>query len=194
MELLEGSDLATLMTTAGKPLSFDVGLRYLEQVCTGLQLAHERGVIHRDIKPQNLFITQDGVAKVMDFGIAKRLRAPGVTVAGMIVGTPEYMAPEQATGFSSVTALTDLYALGATAYMMFTGRPPFNYPDLVALLTAHATERPASPRVHNPAIDSELEGVILRLLEKEPAKRFTSAREVAESLQAIRERLEAMES
>ncbi|MBS1148532.1 MAG: serine/threonine protein kinase [Myxococcaceae bacterium] len=192
MELLEGHDLATVLEALGKPMPFELGLRYLEQICNGLQMAHERGVIHRDIKPQNLFITSDGVAKVMDFGIAKRARAPGVTVAGMIVGTPEYMSPEQATGFSEVTPLTDLYALGATAYMMFTGKPPFTYPELIALLNAHATEKPASPRLRNPEIDPELEQVILKLLEKDPAKRFATARALGEALQAIRERLDEM--
>ncbi len=191
MELLEGADLSTFQTTLGGRVPMVEGLRYLEQVCVGLQAAHEREVIHRDIKPENIFITRDGVAKLMDFGIAKNLRTPGVTMAGMIVGTPEFMSPEQTSGFANVTSAADLYSLGATAYAMFAGRPPFTHPDLVALLVAHATQAPAPLRTHDPAVDLELEAVVLKALEKKPEQRFASAREMGERFAAIRERLEA---
>jgi serine/threonine-protein kinase len=191
MELLEGRDLALMLGEHAEPLGLRSGLRILEQVCVGLQFAHEQGVVHRDIKPQNLFITHDGIAKLMDFGIAKKLRSAGVTVAGMVAGTPEFISPEQIKSFSSVTHLTDLYALGATAYMMFTGAPPFTHPELIGLLMAQANDRPPPLRSKNPEIPLDLEAAILKLLEKDPARRFQSARAFGVALRAIRERLEA---
>ena len=186
MELLEGTDLALRLTSNGKPLPVLEGIRMLEQICVGLQLVHAQGVVHRDIKPQNIFITREGMVKLMDFGIAKKLRSPGVTVVGMVAGTPDFISPEQIKSFSSVTQLTDLYALGATAYMMFTGAPPFAHPDLIGLLMAQANERPTSARAKNPLIPPALDAVILKLLEKDPAQRFASAQELGEALKKIR--------
>jgi serine/threonine protein kinase len=100
LEFLVGEDMHTHIT---RGLTLEAGIDYLVQACAGLQRAHDLGIVHRDVKPENLFITNDGVLKVMDFGIAKRQRAPGVTVAGMVVGTPEYMSPEQAHGYSTLT-------------------------------------------------------------------------------------------
>jgi serine/threonine-protein kinase len=191
MEYLEGSDLASRLLTLGKPLPVIEGLRYLEQACMGLQAAHDCGVVHRDVKPHNLFVTTSGQVKLMDFGIAKKERTHGVTVAGMIAGTPEYMSPEQINDFSNVTHLSDLYALGATAYVMFTGSPPFNQPEVMAVLMAHVNTPAPSPRLRNPAIPPELEAAILRLLEKDPARRFGSARELADVVRQIRQSIEA---
>lgn len=192
MELLSGGDMAQLL--AGKK-AFPLlqGLRYLEQVCAGLQAAHERGVIHRDIKPQNLFVTADGTVKIMDFGIAKKAQSTGVTVVGQVCGTPDFISPEQIKDFSNVTPLADLYALGATAFMMFTGTPPFTRPDLMGQLMAHATEPAPSPRLKNPLIPAELDAAILRLLEKDPARRFPSARDLGAELLKIRRIVEAHE-
>ena len=189
MELLEGKDLSTLMEQRG-PIPVEEGLRWLEQICTGLQVAHERGVIHRDIKPHNLFVTTQGEVKVMDFGIARKLNSPGVTVVGTIAGTPEYMSPEQINGFSDVTHATDLYALGITAYQMFTGTLPFEHPELTRLLIAQATEAPPLPRSRNPKIPPDLELVLLSLLAKKPVDRPSSARELGASLRGIRASLE----
>ncbi len=190
MELLEGEDLGARMAKLGKPLPIVEGLRYLEQICVALQAAHDRGVIHRDVKPQNLFVTRDGIAKLMDFGIAKRQQSRGVTLNGVVAGTPEYISPEQISGFSSVTHKTDLYALGGTAYMLFTGAPPFAHPELMGLLLAQANEKPASPRLKNPEIPPELDAVILKLLEKNPDQRFESAAELGGTLSQIRRKLE----
>ena len=186
MELLEGQDLASLMNERGPRFPLLEGIKILEQVCTGLQAAHERGVVHRDIKPQNLFVTRSGEVKVMDFGIARKVNTPGVTVMGTIAGTPEYMSPEQINGFSDVTHATDLYALGITAYQMFTGKLPFERAELTALLLAQATEPPPPPRAKNPEIPPELELVLLMLLEKEPARRPAHAAELGAALRSIR--------
>jgi len=185
MELLEGRDLSTMLDELGPP-PVAVGVDYLMQACLGLQAAHDQGVIHRDVKPQNLFITDKGQVKLVDFGLAKKEQAANITVAGMIAGTPDYMSPEQINNFSSVTYLTDLYALGATAYHIFTGAPPFEDDGLVALLMAHA-QRPPTPLTEKvPGFPELLDKVILKLLEKDPAKRFQSARETAEALSQVR--------
>ncbi len=189
MELLDGVDLTTRMEQAGGPLPLVEGLVGLEQAARGLQAAHEKGVVHRDVKPQNVFITRSGVVKVMDFGIARRVNAPGVTVVGTIAGTPEFMSPEQINGFSEVTHSTDLYALGVTAYQVFTGRLPFEYPALTRVLLAQATEQPPSPRVHNPKLPPALEALILQLLEKDVARRPATAALVASALRQLRESL-----
>ncbi len=185
MELLSGKSLKERMT---QPIAFVDALGLLVQACSGLQAAHDAGVIHRDIKPDNLFVTDAGLLKVMDFGIAKQFAVSGVTVAGAIAGTPLYMSPEQIGSFSTVTHATDLYALGVCAYEMFTGAVPFAHPELVPLLMMHVNERPAALRSKNPSIPPDLEAVVLRLLEKDPLQRFASARECGVALEAIRSR------
>ncbi len=188
MELLTGRSLKEVLA---RPIELRTALGYLVQACHGLQAAHEAGVVHRDVKPDNFFITNDGVLKVMDFGIAKQYATPGVTVAGSIAGTPSYMSPEQIGNFSSVSHLTDLYALGVCAYEMFTGRVPFNHPELVPLLMLHVNAQPEPPRKLNPSLPAELEAVVLRLLAKDPAQRYQSCRELSLALSAIRDRLPA---
>jgi tetratricopeptide (TPR) repeat protein len=186
MELLSGNELKAQL---GKPLDVAVGIDYLVQACAGLQYAHDKGIVHRDVKPQNFFVTADNVLKVMDFGIAKRQDTQGMTVAGMIAGTPNYMSPEQINGFSTVTVSTDIYALGVIAFEMFTGDVPFSHPELMPLLMMHLTKPPPSPRAANPGLPTELEGVVLKLMEKDPARRYPSCRALAEELERIRRAL-----
>ena len=183
MELLRGRSLKSRMN---EPIDFLEALRLLEQACQGLQAAHEQGVIHRDVKPDNFFLTEAGVLKVMDFGIAKQQAAQNVTVVGSIAGTPAYMSPEQISNFSTVTLRTDLYALGVMAYEIFTGSQPFQHADLVPLLLLHVNQPPEPPRERNPGIPEELEEVILKLLDKNPARRHQSAHDLAEDLARIR--------
>ncbi len=185
MELLVGKSLKERMA---KPIEFRTALGYLIQACHGLQAAHDAGVVHRDVKPDNFFVTQDGILKVMDFGIAKQHATPGVTVAGSIAGTPLYMSPEQIGSFSSVTHLTDLYALGVCAFELFTGRVPFSHQDLVPLLMMHVNTPPPAPRKLNPQLAPDVEAAILKLLAKDPKQRFQSCRELAEHLGAIRDK------
>ena len=183
MELLRGRSLKSRMN---EPIDFLEALRLLEQACLGLQAAHDQGVIHRDVKPDNFFLTENGVLKVMDFGIAKHQAAQSLTVVGSIAGTPAYMSPEQISNFSAVTHKTDLYALGVMAYEIFTGSQPFQHSELVPLLLLHVNQPPEPPRERNPGIPEELEEVILKLLEKDPARRHQSAHDLAEDLARIR--------
>jgi len=186
MELLRGESLKERMA---RPMPYAEALDYLVQACRGLQAAHEAGVIHRDVKPDNFFVTGEGVLKVMDFGIAKHHAAPGVTVVGSIAGTPQYMSPEQISNFSAVTAATDLYALGVCAYELFAGSPPFVHGELLPLLMMHVSKAPEPLRKKDPAFPEDLERTILRLLEKDPARRHPSCNALADELSRIRERL-----
>jgi serine/threonine-protein kinase len=185
MELLVGMELRGRMS---EPLPVEEGVSYMIQACSGLQAAHERGVVHRDVKPENCFITSEGVLKLMDFGIAKLQNAPGLTATGIIAGTPAYMSPEQIRDFSGVTPASDLYSLGVLAYEMFTARVPFMHPELISLFIMHTNDPPVPPRTINPSLPEELERLILKLLAKRPAERFASAGEVVRHLERIRRR------
>ena len=182
MELLIGNVLGDEL---GQPMEQRRGLEYLIQAATGLQVAHENGVIHRDVKPDNFFVTQDGGVKVMDFGIAKQQAAPGITRVGTVAGTPQYMSPEQINNFTKVSPGTDLYALGVVAYQMFTGELPFDDEDLMPLLMMHLQDEPKPPREITPEISEELEHVILKLLRKDPLMRYRSCRDLVEVLRRI---------
>lgn len=186
MELLVGE---TLESRLRRPLRLDEGLDYLIQSCAGLQAAHDRGIIHRDVKPDNLFITNGGVVKVMDFGIAKQQAAQGMTVMGTIAGTPEYMSPEQVNNFTNVTPAADIYSLGVIAFRVATGHLPFLHDELVPLLMMQVQDPPQRPRELNPAIPEALEAAILKLLAKDPSRRFGSCRALAVDLRAIKEAL-----
>jgi tetratricopeptide (TPR) repeat protein len=185
MELLQGQDLGALLNQG--PLPIGKGIELLIQACQALQVVHDRGVVHRDVKPDNFFLTEDGVLKVMDFGIAKRPKAgKGLTQAGTMAGTPHYVAPEQTSDFGGVTHLADIYALGCIGYKMFTGRVPFDSDDVMAVLLAHISKDPAPPRQLNPAIPMDLETILLRLLAKRPEDRVQSCRDLAALLRGIR--------
>jgi tetratricopeptide (TPR) repeat protein len=182
MELLIGHGLEELN---GSPWALRRGLDCLIQICQGLSAAHAEGVIHRDIKPGNLFLTREGLAKIMDFGIARQRTAHGLTQVGMIVGTPDYISPEQIRG-EVARETSDLYALGIVAYEMFAGRKPFVHDELVPLLQMQLTAQPDPPSQHRPGLPAGLETVILTLLRKDPAERFQSARALEEALVALR--------
>ncbi len=170
MELLQGADLRSYMDAGALPRG--VAIELLHQAAVGLQAAHDMGVVHRDVKPENLFVTLDSVVKVMDFGIARTVMAPGMTMDGAMGGTATYMAPEQATGFSTVDARADQYGLGVVAYELLVGRPPFEHEALMPLLHLHATEPPPSLRALDPSIPEPVEDAILRALAKDPGDRF----------------------
>jgi serine/threonine-protein kinase len=186
MELLRGSDLKRLLTG---PMPIDRGIDLLIQACAGLKAAHDRGIIHRDVKPENLFITSDRGLKILDFGIAKGQLAKGVTIAGMVAGTPEYISPEQIDNFTAVTPVSDLYSLGVVAYEMFTGQLPFQSRELVPLLMMHINDSPPPPRSLLPSIPQPLEELLLKLLAKKPEQRFPDGAALAGALEDIRRRL-----
>ncbi|MBN2371844.1 MAG: serine/threonine protein kinase [Vicinamibacteria bacterium] len=188
MELLVGEVLEKLLE---RPMPLRRGLKYLLQACAALKTAHDNGVVHRDLKPSNLFVTRDDCLKVMDFGIAKHQTAPGLTAVGMLAGTPEYMSPEQINDFSTVTAATDLYALGVVAYEMFTGRRPFESQGLGELLHMHLKRAPESPRRRSPEMPEMLDRIILKLLAKQPEQRFADCEELSVALEQVREHLTA---
>jgi serine/threonine protein kinase len=155
-----------------------------QQVCLGLQFAHAQGIVHRDLKPGNVWLTADGTAKIGDFGLALPLDRPRMTLEGMMVGTVDYMPPEQAMG-GEVTPKADLYSLGAMLYEMVTGRPPFLGDDAVAIIGQHIHTPPVAPTWHNGQCPRPLEALILRLLAKDPAQRPESAADVLAALEGI---------
>jgi serine/threonine-protein kinase len=182
MELLVGEDLHTKMV---RGLTMREGVLLLAQACAGLDAAHRLGVVHRDVKPENLFVTNDHVVKVMDFGIARHTKNSGLTLAGMVVGTPEYMAPEQAHGHMSVTPSADLYSIGVILYALATGQLPFRHAELVPLLMMHVQQAPAAPRRLNPSCPADFEQLVLELLAKRAEQRPSSAKIVEERLKRL---------
>jgi len=184
MEYVEGRSLRDWI---GASLSESQIVRVIGQVCAALHYTHQRGVVHRDIKPENILINEQGVVKVTDFGIAKL--ASSVTVTkGRIVGTPEYISPEQARG-ERVLPTGDIYSLGIVLYELLTGQPPFTLPRdaepnqaCIAVLSAHIRTPPAPPHQMRPGVSEQLERVTLRALEKDPARRFTTAWEMGQAL------------
>jgi eukaryotic-like serine/threonine-protein kinase len=184
MEFVEGQSLKHLIQSRG-PLPVAVVLTVGKQLCRALEVAHEQGVIHRDIKPQNLIVEPSGTLKVMDFGIARLAkRTEGMTQAGMAVGTPEYMAPEQLLG-ADVDFRADLYATGAVLFESVTGRTPFVADSPITLVAKQLEESPPSPRSLNAEVPEVLAALILRALSKDPADRPQSASLLYEELDAV---------
>ena len=194
MEFLEGVTLKDLIKSKGA-LPVGVGLSIAKQMCHGLEAAHQQGVVHRDIKPQNMLILpESGELKIMDFGIARvsevESSAPGsgLTTAGMVMGTPDYMPPEQAQG-QPADFRSDIYSLGVVLFEMFAGRLPFTGETIMKMVMAHIQSPPPRPRSLNPRVPAELEAVILRCLEKDPNKRYAKVGDLLEALTAISSRV-----
>ena len=163
------------------------------QITAALEVAHAAGVVHRDLKPSNIRVTPEGLVKVLDFGLAKILESADLhrdhpptfqTTIGSLLGTAPYMAPEQLFG-RAVDARTDLFALGVVLYQMATGEVPFSGRNIVEVLQAVSTKSPVAPSAINAELSPRLDGLILRLLAKEPSGRFASAKVVREALAAI---------
>jgi class 3 adenylate cyclase len=174
-QYMAGGDLEGHLAEAeNRRLPIDEALRIAEELCRALEHAHERGVVHRDLKPGNVWLAEDGSARLGDFGLALSLDRSRITQEGMMVGTAAYMPPEQALS-GEVDARSDLYALGALLYEMLAGRPPFLGDDVVAVISQHINTAPVAPSWHNPEIPRALEALMLRLLAKDPSQRPASA-------------------
>jgi serine/threonine protein kinase/tetratricopeptide (TPR) repeat protein len=192
-ELMGGGDVESLIAKAeNHRLPMDQTLEIAESVGRGLEFAHGKGVIHRDLKPGNVWITEEGMVKIGDFGLALVEDRTRLTGQGLMLGTVSYMAPEQAVG-GEITPQSDLYSLGAMLYEMTTGRPPFIGDDPVAIIGQHMNTQPVSPSWHNKEISPGLETLILRLLEKDAQNRPSSASEVLRSLDLISRGVEGEE-
>ena len=183
MEYVPGEDLKGSIRRMG-PLTAGKTLYIAKQICEGLAEAHRLGVVHRDLKPQNIMIDKEGNARIMDFGIARTVRGKGITGAGVMVGTPEYMSPEQAE-VKEVDQRSDIYSLGVILYEMVTGRVPFEGETPLGIAMKHKSEMPKDPRELNAQIPEDLSRVILRCMEKDREKRYQSAREVRSELGRI---------
>src|ERR1700686_3400718 len=180
MEFVEGRDLRVVIREKGK-LSQEETVRIISQVCRALESAHAAGVVHRDLKPQNIMLDAKDRVYVMDFGIAHSLETPGMTQTGALMGTPEYMSPEQAKGMK-VDPRSDLFALGIIFYEMLTGISPYKAETALATLLKRTQERPQSPAEFDPAIPKAISDVVMKCLEIDRDHRFSSAREILEDL------------
>ena len=183
MEYVSGEDLKSFIRRAA-PLSTGRAILIAKQVCAGLTEAHRLGIVHRDLKPSNIMIDNEGNARIMDFGIARTVKGKGITGAGVMIGTPEYMSPEQVEA-KDTDQRSDIYSLGIILYEMTTGQLPFEADTPFAVGVKHKSEIPKSPRELNPQIPEDLSRVILKCLEKEKENRYQSTGEIGSELTAI---------
>ena len=191
MEYVDGEDLKRLIRKVGQmPVGRTVSIA--KQVCEGLAEAHRLGVIHRDLKPQNIMVDEDGNARIMDFGIARSIKGKGITGSGVMIGTPEYMSPEQVEG-KEVDQRSDIYSLGVILYEMLTGRIPFEGDTPFTIGVKHKSEAPNDPRELNAQIPEELSRAILTCMEKDKEKRYQSAGELRAELANIEEGIPSTE-
>ncbi len=180
VEYVEGETLKRLIEREA-PLALPAAVAILRQICLALDYAHARGVVHRDVKPENIFLTPDHTVKVGDFGIARALDASTLTPAGMVLGSVSYFAPEQAMGQRS-TAQSDLYATGVALYELLTGRLPFVAENALGVAMMHLNEEPAPPSRYNPALPPAVDAVVLAALAKDPARRYRNGAAFVDAL------------
>src|SRR6266446_3199332 len=181
MDFVEGQDLRQLLLERGK-LAPEQAARIMLQICRALEAAHVEGVIHRDLKPQNIMLDASGRVYVMDFGIARSAYLPGMTQTGALIGTPEYMSPEQGRG-EKLTERSDIFSLGIIFYELLTGKSPYYSDTPLATLWKRMTEKATAPVVLDPTLPQALSDIVVKALEIEPKNRFASAREMAQQLE-----------
>jgi eukaryotic-like serine/threonine-protein kinase len=187
MEHMTGGSLEDLILRRG-PLGASEAARLASQVAEALHAAHRRGIVHRDIKPQNVLLDKAGNAKVADFGIALAASRTSTSGTNLLFGTPSYMSPEQAMG-ERVGPESDLYSLGVVLYEMLTGTVPFAAEGALATAMKHLTELPLPPRQRNPSVPEAMEALVMELLTKDPEDRYPSAAQLIEDLRRAREGL-----
>ncbi len=180
MEYVSGEDLKSTILRLGR-ISMGKALIIAKQICSGLAAAHQLGIVHRDLKPHNIMIDRAGNVRIMDFGIARSAKSRGLTEVGAIIGTPEYMSPEQALG-DEVDIRSDIYSLGVVLFELVTGKVPFEGSTAVSVAMKQKTELPPEPMSINDQIPEEFNHLILKCLEKDPKKRYQSVDEVLEEI------------
>jgi serine/threonine-protein kinase len=183
MEYVSGKDLKSFIRRSGK-LDIPKAISIAKEICEGLAEAHRLGVVHRDLKSSNIMIDKEGNARIMDFGIARSLRARGLTGEGIIIGTPEYMSPEQAEA-KEVDCRSDIYSLGVVLYEMVTGQLPFEGDTALSIAMKHKSEVPKDPKEYNAQIPDDFCNLILKCLEKDKNSRFQSTGEIQSELEDI---------
>ena len=183
MELIKGKTLKEIIVEDGK-MGWKWSVKIAKQIAQALETAHRNNIIHRDIKPHNIIITEDGTAKVTDFGIAKAVSNSTITAFGTTIGSVHYFSPEHARG-GYTDAKSDLYSLGVVLYEMVTGRVPFDADTPVSVALKHMQEKPVEPIVLNPAIPQSLNNLIMKAMQKDPNQRYSSATEMIQDLDRI---------
>ena len=183
MEYVKGITLKQLVRQRGM-LPLKIGLQIGKQICSALDAAHEKGVVHRDMKPQNVLLESTGDVKIMDFGIARVADMKGMTSTGTVMGTPDYMSPEQAQGLD-LDQRTDIYSAGVVLFEIFTGKLPFIADSALAVLNKHVREAPPRPSSLNPNIPPELERILLKALAKNPDQRYQKIQELYDDLDRV---------
>ena len=183
MEYVKGITLKQLVRQRGM-LPLKIGLQIGKQICAALDAAHEKGVVHRDIKPQNILLESTGDVKIMDFGIARLEEMKGMTSTGTVMGTPDYMSPEQAQGIE-LDHRTDIYSTGVVLFEVFCGRLPFQADSALAVLNKHIREQPPKPSSLHQHIPPELDRILLKAMAKNPAQRYANISELYSDLDAM---------
>ena len=183
MELIKGKTLKEIIIEDGR-MGWKWSVKIAKQIASALEIAHRNNIVHRDIKPHNIIITEDGVAKVTDFGIAKAVSNSTITAFGTTIGSVHYFSPEHARG-GYTDAKSDLYSLGVVIYEMVTGKVPFDADTPVSVALKHMQEKPVEPKELNPAIPQSLNDLIMKAMEKEPSMRYNTATEMIQDLDRI---------
>jgi len=187
MEYVPGEDLKSFIRRSRR-LDISTTVAIAKQVCSGLTEAHDSGIVHRDLKPSNIMIDKEGNAKILDFGIARAVGALGVTAEGSVIGTPEYMSPEQVDG-QEADRRSDIYSFGVILFEMVTGRLPFAADTPFVVAFKQRSEAPPPPEGLNPQTPPQLSSVILRCLEKDRDKRYQTSEDVCRDLSQVEETL-----
>ncbi|MEU0949496.1 PASTA domain-containing protein [Streptomyces canus] len=182
MEYVDGMTLREALFS-GPPLTVERALEVTAGVLEALAHSHQHGIVHRDIKPANVMVTWSGQVKVMDFGIARDARDVGLTQTSLVIGTAQYLSPEQAMGHA-VDARSDLYSVGCLLYELLTRRPPFTGESPMAVMYQHVQEEPRPPSLYNPEVGPRVDTIVLRALTKDPAYRYQSAQEMLADVEA----------